>query len=114
MMAVDGRIMVTESELATFAQKMALWAKDLSPKERTFLEQMLADAADAANQDASGYANLSSLLNQEDVEGYAGVSPNLHSLIRLVVGYADGIARAEADYAATTFPFGGAKIPAQE
>ena len=95
---------MTEAELAVFAQKLAAWAKDLTPNEREFFEQMLADAADAANQDASGYANLSSLLHQDDeVAGYAGVSPNLHSLIRLVVGYADGVARAEAEYASTSY-----------
>jgi hypothetical protein len=113
-MTEESRVMVTEGELATFAQKLAMWAKDLSPNERAFLEQMLADAADAANQDASGYANISSLLAQDDVGGYAGVSPGLHSLIRLVVGYADGIARAEAEYAATTFPAGGTPLTSRE
>ncbi len=94
-MIYEGRIAMTEAELSAFAQKLDAWAQTLPGKERAFLQQMLADASDAANEDISGYANLSSLLN-DDVAGFADFGPG-GSLIGSVVGYAEGVSRAEAE-----------------
>ena len=96
------RVALSEAELAAFAQRVDRWAQSLSPRERAFLQQMLADAADAANEDVSGYANLTSLV-QDEVAGFASGMFGPDSFIGTIVGYADGVARAEEDYASATF-----------
>ena len=96
------RVAMTDAELAAFARKLDLWTATLLPRERTFLQQMLADAADAANEDISGYANLSTLVSDDDVTGYADFGP-AGSAIGTVLDYAGGVSRAEAELPAGIF-----------
>lgn len=98
----EQRVMMNESELASFARKLDRWAQSLPDKERTFLAQMLADAADAANEEVSGYANLSSLA-QDDVAGYV---MGLNSFVNTIAGYAEGVTRAEAELSSPPFATG--------
>lgn len=98
-MVEETRVTLPPEELAALGLKLESWATGhLSPKERAFLEQMLADAADAANEDPSGYANLASVTRQDrEVSGYAaGSSP----LSTAVLDYAQGLARDEVEAAA--------------
>jgi len=93
----DQRVMLTEAELGAFTQKLALWAGSLSGNEQAFLQQMLADAADAANEDVSGYVDLSSLDQEDDVQGF-GIFPGASgALIGSISGYAQGLAREDAE-----------------
>ena len=96
------RAMLTEAQMAVFLQKLSAWSATLTAAERAFLEQMLADAADAANDDISGYINLSSLAD-DDATGYAALATDATPLGRAVVGYASGLARAETEFSPTTF-----------
>jgi hypothetical protein len=89
----DTRAVLTASELTAFVQKLEAWAVSLPPKERAFLEQMVSDAADAANEDASGYVNLASVVPSDEVSGYdLGLSGPLGSA---VTTYAIGIMEGE-------------------
>ncbi len=94
------RVALDDSELAAFVQKLELWAQGLPQKERAFLEQMLADAADAANDDASGFANLSSLVG-DDVGGYASLPGGV--VRRSVAGYAGGLSDPAEGFAPNAF-----------
>jgi hypothetical protein len=100
------RMALTEDELTAFARKLDVWAGSLTAREQAFLEQMLADAADAANEDISGYANLSSIVS-DDVGGYAGISATAGPVVGAVVGYARGLAGEEAEGTGGPFHSGG-------
>ena len=87
------------AERAALAQKLEVWAAEhLTGRERAYLEQMLEDAADAANESASGYANVASALRESDeVTGYAD---GLTGTIAGSLGsYADALVREEVEYA---------------
>ncbi|MGH2585795.1 MAG: hypothetical protein ACRDJE_12850, partial [Dehalococcoidia bacterium] len=102
----EERMALTEDELAAFARKLDAWAGSLTERERTFLEQMLADAADAANEDISGYANLSSIVS-DDVGGHSEISAVAGPVVGAVVGYARGLAGEEAEGTGGPFHPGG-------
>jgi hypothetical protein len=95
MAATDTGIALTPGELVAFTGKLDAWAQTLTPRERAFLEQLLADARDAAAEGASGYADVESALEADDVQGFAffGQSP----FAGLVAGYREGLAQAEAE-----------------
>ena len=97
-MVTETRIVLTTEELADLAQKLEGFASSLPERERAFLEQMLTDASDAANEDPSGYANLNSVVDDDDeVSGYSMAMPGMGSVFGTVVGYAGGLARDEAE-----------------
>ena len=99
----EQQVLLEGAELAAFAQKLGAWTQSsLSARERIFLEQMLADAADAANQDVSGYVNLSSFPS-DDVAGSTTFAAAVGSVIDSVVGYAHGLAASGADALGTSF-----------
>jgi hypothetical protein len=100
-MIEEERVALTVDELAEFVRKLDTWAESLPPRERAFLEQMLADAADAANQEASGYVNLSSLVI-DDVGGYTNVATG-GAVVGAVIGYARGLANDEIETAGWPF-----------
>jgi hypothetical protein len=106
---VEGtRLSLAPEELAAFSVKLEGWAvESLSPRERAFLEQMLADAADAANEDPSGYPNLTSVVREDrEVAAYAAGS-EAGSLSGAVADYAAGWARQEEDAAADALAIDG-------
>ena len=80
------RAVLSEGELAVFVQKLDIWAASLADNERVFLHQLLADAADASNDDASGFANLTSIVT-DDVSGYN----RFGGIGGAVAAYAEGI-----------------------
>jgi len=87
---------LSASEAARLAHKLDAWMQTLEPREVAFISQMLADAADAANEDASGYVELASVLDDGDLEGHAlGVGPAYAA----VTTYLTGIERGEAELA---------------
>lgn len=92
------RVTLSDPELAIFSQKLDAWTRGLSDPERRFFQQILADAADAANDDASGFANLGSIVG-EDVGGFAQIGEVSGS----VVAYAQGIGNAERDLMSNLF-----------
>jgi hypothetical protein len=93
-MVPQTRIALSREELASFARKLDGFIRTLRPREAEFVNQMLADAADAANEDPSGYANLLAVVGDADVEGHAlGVGPAFAA----VAGYAAGVEKEEAE-----------------
>lgn len=94
----ESRVTLTDSELAAFGQKLDAWASTLPDAERVFFQQILADAADAANDNASGFANLGSLMS-DDLGGFAQLSGVSGS----VVAYAQGISNANNDLIGNVF-----------
>ena len=49
---------MTDSELSTFAHKISGWSRGLTPKEQTFLEQMVVCAANFQPGDVHGYDDV--------------------------------------------------------
>jgi hypothetical protein len=95
-MVQETRTAMTPGELAAFSAKLQSWTRTLTPKEAAFLQQMLDDAADAANEDTSGHINFDALGEDDDeVEGHAFGDGKLFDV---VAGYAAGVAKAEAEY----------------
>ena len=95
-MAAHSPMALSASEAARLAHKLDAWMQTLEPREVAFISQMLADAADAANEDASGYVELASVLDDGDLEGHAlGVGPAYAA----VTTYLTGIERGEAELA---------------
>jgi hypothetical protein len=87
---------LTEAELGAFAHKLNAFAESLSPRERDFLGNMLADAAYLANSDEAGYADLESAL-EDDVAGFdMGAGGNV---LASVFEYGQGISRAQQEAA---------------
>lgn len=98
-MIQETRTVMSSGELASFASKLQNWMSTLTPKEAAFLQQMLADAADAANEDTSGHLNFDALEDDDDeVEGHAFGGGTFNALS----GYASGLAKAEAEYEAVS------------
>ena len=90
---------MTEAELVLFARKLDAFTNGLLPKERAFFSTLLADAADAANEDVSGYINPRSF-EEDDVSGFAQLGLGDDSMLALLLGYAEGVNRATAEQAA--------------
>jgi hypothetical protein len=83
---------LSAEELTAFVTKLETFAAGLPRKERAFLHQLIDDAADAANEDASGYAELSGVLQEDgNVSGYAMDPLGTRSLSRSVIRYDNGI-----------------------
>lgn len=99
MSHADAGIALTPGELVAFTQKLEAWAGGLSARERSFLEQLLADAHDAAAEDASGFAALEGAFAgadfDDDVQGFA--MPASSPFGSLLSGYSEGLAAAEAE-----------------
>jgi hypothetical protein len=98
-MTNDTRVTLTEAELQAFSRKLDAWAGSLSAREQLFLQQMLADAADAANEDMSGYAFLPDGEEDGEVQGYAFGMVAESSLGDSITTYAQGLTRAEEELA---------------
>jgi hypothetical protein len=95
-MVSETRTVLSRGELASLARKLDAFIQSLDPQEAEFVNQMLADAADAANEDASGYATLSTLADTDDVEAHAmGIGPVFGAL----AGYSLGVQNAEDELA---------------
>lgn len=88
---------LSPEQLTAFCRKLETFAAGLSDNERTFLHQMIDDAADAANEDASGYAELAGVLGQEEdeVSGYAMDVFGTGALSGSVIRYGTGVERDE-------------------
>jgi hypothetical protein len=93
----DQRVVLTDADLSAFVQKMAAFSESLSSKEQAFLNQLLADAADAANLDVSGYVDLHSLLDDDDVQGLGIVPDEAREMTTSLAAYRRGLAREDAE-----------------
>jgi hypothetical protein len=67
---MDNAATLDEQELSAFAHKLNAWSASLETREREFLNQMLADAAFVATSDGSGFVDLESSLDDDDVQGF--------------------------------------------
>jgi hypothetical protein len=90
--SMDQAATLTETELSAFAQKLNSWASSLEPRERDFLNQMLADAAFVASSDESGYIDLESALD-DDVQGF-DMDPSM-GITASIFEYGQGVARSQ-------------------
>ncbi|MGD3916106.1 hypothetical protein QT616_22605, partial [Xanthomonas citri pv. citri] len=85
---------LTAGELSAFARKLDAFTRSLAPQERVFFSQLLADAADAANEDVSGYINPD--VADDDVVGFGMFDPAGQSSFGALAVYAEGVGRATA------------------
>jgi len=91
---------LTAGELAAFARKLDAFTRSLAPQERAFFSQLLVDAADAANEDVSGYINpdvANPDVADDDVSGFGLFDPAGQSSLGALAGYAEGVTRATAE-----------------
>lgn len=88
---------LSPEELSAFVVKLERFAGGLSHGERVLLQQMIDDAADAATEDASGYAELSGVLqeDEDEISGYAMDAGGIDSLGGAVFRYSHGVSRDE-------------------
>ena len=89
--------LLDEAELAEFVQKLDAWAETLSPREQEFLRLMLADAADAASQEAGGYVNVGAGVDPDGDVAAFGDGAFGEGVAGAVVGYAMGVSQSESE-----------------
>ncbi|MGE3074065.1 MAG: hypothetical protein AB7N24_12485 [Dehalococcoidia bacterium] len=92
---MDNAPTLTEQELSAFAHKLNAWSATLDARERDFLNQMLADAAFVATSDGSGYIDLESALDDDDVQGF-DMDPAM-GLTASIFEYGRGVTRSQGE-----------------
>ena len=92
---MDQATTLSETELSAFAHKLNAWAAGLESRERDFLNQMLADAAFVASSDESGYIDLESALDGDDVQGF-DMDPAF-GITASIFEYGQGVSRSQGE-----------------
>lgn len=96
------RIQLTDRQLMTLSEELNRFMERLPPAQQSFLRQMFADAADAANADVSGYPSFDSMEDDAEVIGYA-MMPASSPITQSLLDYAGGLERDAAEM--VTFGF---------
>lgn len=75
---------VGEADVARFAEKLDVWARDLTPAEQTLLHRLISRAASAEVDDAEGYIII---VNSLIAQGFALEAGQPSPLLRRAVGH---------------------------